>query len=108
MDVYSAILLMALIAAGVAVAALAAGWLLKGNSEARLYNIAQIAGFMGLFLAIFALIAHFQTGHRAGLTAAMRLSEFLLAHPAPLVAIAVGAACGWAAKLKRQREAADG
>lgn len=101
MDTYSIILLLAMLA--VAVACTGAVWIWVRGLNPRIARTAQVAGVMGIFLALFSLIAHYELGHRQGIAAAMELSEYLRAHPAALVTILIGAVSSWLANTKKEK-----
>jgi hypothetical protein len=96
MDAYSATLLIAMVAAGIASTAVI--WTKLRSRGDTLVRIARAAGLLSVLLATLTLGFHFGTDHSPGATNAMDLAAFLAAHPAPLVTMLWGAACTWLAQ----------
>jgi hypothetical protein len=93
LDVYSVLLLIAMIAAGAAlVGAVAAR--LRGQ-RFRPTEWADTTGRLGALAALVSLGIHFGAGHRPGTLEALGLGGFLAAHPAPLVTMAVAILAVW-------------
>ena len=73
----------------------------------RFARYAQVAGVLSVLLALVALSFHFVKGHAPGTATALRLSDFLVEHPAPLLTILVGAVSGWFAGPRSSRKGQD-
>ena len=93
MDVYSATLLIAIVAAGLAL--LGAIVTRLRAYGARFTRAGRTTGLLSVFLSLLALGYHLGTGHRPGTPTALNLRDFLAEHPAPLVTLVVGAATTW-------------
>ena len=102
MDFYSTTLLIAILVAAVAVLGAVAAWFRR--DDVRFARTAQVAGVLSVLLAVVALSFHFVMGHRPGTSTALSVSDFLGEHPAPLVAILVGAMSVWLAGARSSRQ----
>jgi hypothetical protein len=93
MDVYSATLLIAIVAAGLA---LLGAIVTRLRAEPTQFTPAQqITGLLSVFLSLLAIGYHLGAGHRPGTPTALNIVDFLAAHPAPFVTMVVGTAATW-------------
>lgn len=98
MDVYSATLLIAMVAAGLA---LLAAIVTRLRAERATFTPAQqTIGLLSVLLSVLAIGYHLVAGHRPGTPTAMSLPDFVAGHPAPLVTMVVGAAAIWVGRSR--------
>ena len=92
---YSASLLLALVAGGVSAACGTVAWLARnprGPGRMALKRAAALGGIIALALGAVSAGTHFGFDHRPGLPQAMDVLEFLGAHPAYLLVVVLALA----------------
>lgn len=99
LDVYSVLLLLAMVAAAVALPGAAV--IRRRGDDARFTPWADTTGRVSVLLSLLALGLHWGGGHRPGTAAALSFGGFLAAHPTPLVTMVAGAAAVWLSRPRR-------